>query len=1150
MTWHNWWQSNFADTEVAHPRRPGGVKDRRADAVIHDGCTVLEFQHSRISRHEVHARNADYALHSKRVLWVVDGTASVRATYLPVADAYLLHFDETWMYDSFQSASTRIESSRVVFLDCDVDDPVTGARQRLVFRFAPASVKHCMLDVKWRMPLDRFVELLKNSCEDARSVVLDERPEPVEPCDLFLCQRGAGSGKTYESIQLLTNDSRFSHKTTFLYLTKLHTAKSVIRDEFEDQVRDGKLDVVADSHSMQTRGKQYRIRFERALDGETITVIIGTIDSFMYALGDRHAANHGTGDYFERLRRSIQDGFKGYDRKDGTFSWNAMLNRKCLLIIDEAQDLKSSYIEAVAAIMRGACVDAYVIGDKMQSIWGGDNVFTQLSAPTINGEDGDACGGGPLPNVRLVSSGLTNVVRRFRDQALADFVNACVPFDKYGLPSISLPGDLVAAESPGVHLFNQIRIGSNTKEAVAASFVEDVLGKVDAEVENHGYLPHDFLFVFPIMKGNVVAARLESRLNEYWIRRMKDPEYKTLACRKSAYWRNQLSGAEEAFHQYAVLHRSEEDKPINLDESRHATRLLSIHASKGMGREVVFVLNMTDDVLMRFSNYTRDLVYESLLHVALTRCKRSMYVGVPDDTTDELHKRFTCGGTKEIDAIGALRFPSESVKIEDAVAFVSNQSDWCKRVDAEYYVPAGLHSRLPQDCPGGGAIVDWGHHVVRHHVMRYTVLYAAGIQTGCDVGHLNAVLHEFARARVETKGSRDYYKALYNISHAKKHDALWKSPIVPVLAFEGATKHSKYAQYCNALCAYVLHIQRKILDNGARPPVLCPIEMCVFVHAHRVLQHGKYTDVPIMEVYNVMHSMAMLGVQHECDYGCLCSTHLATGVRPGDANEEESDALAAMRSSVSNHHLATGRVTQLFARAVEYIRYTLKDTAPLKFNVDMNLTFVGNPHGGAFKLYDQSVAMIGSTSDNVVLFALQPSFSRMNRDEVFAKALFNTFIARNPPHDRESVQRRLAGKRVSVCVITFDNDAPVWLHLDGPRADGEENTEVVPWNDRVVRDCLADMMASRFHKSNESLWERFSECLSACPAGRIGPAFTRMAEILSDSDGKVPEYATRFFEDARIQSQKDGRCSVTGPKDIHYALGDCVRAWLIREDEW
>ena len=62
----------------------------------------------------------------------------------------------------------------------------------------------------------------------------------VIQCTLYYNQRGAGCGKTHDSIQLL-KDEKFKDKNIFIYLTKMHSAKEVIYTELVEQYKRKKL---------------------------------------------------------------------------------------------------------------------------------------------------------------------------------------------------------------------------------------------------------------------------------------------------------------------------------------------------------------------------------------------------------------------------------------------------------------------------------------------------------------------------------------------------------------------------------------------------------------------------------------------------------------------------------------------------------------------------------------------------------------------------------------------------------------------------------------------------------------------------------------------------------------------------------------------
>lgn len=85
-------------------------------------------------------------------------------------------------------------------------------------------------------------------------------------------------------------------------------------------------------------------------------------------------------DYFAGIVQSIKDGYTEID-KNGIIKYaqnKIKLNKKCSIIIDEAQDLNSTYIKAIFTIMSFTHIDTYIIGDKLQSIWGEHNIHTFL----------------------------------------------------------------------------------------------------------------------------------------------------------------------------------------------------------------------------------------------------------------------------------------------------------------------------------------------------------------------------------------------------------------------------------------------------------------------------------------------------------------------------------------------------------------------------------------------------------------------------------------------------------------------------------------------------------------------------------------------------------------------------------------------------
>ena len=110
---------------------------------------------------------------------------------------------------------------------------------------------------------------------------------------------------------------------------------------------------------------------------ELLTVIIGTIDSFMYSLSSKEIIGQN---YFYELVNSVRKGNMDISQK-GSINYakqSLLLNKNTIVIVDEAQDLQPYYAEAILTIMRETSIDVYVIGDKLQSISYQNNVMTHL----------------------------------------------------------------------------------------------------------------------------------------------------------------------------------------------------------------------------------------------------------------------------------------------------------------------------------------------------------------------------------------------------------------------------------------------------------------------------------------------------------------------------------------------------------------------------------------------------------------------------------------------------------------------------------------------------------------------------------------------------------------------------------------------------
>jgi hypothetical protein len=95
-----------------------------------------------------------------------------------------------------------------------------------------------------------------------------------------------------------------AHYNTFIFVTKQHSAKTIIKNELENQVENGRLNDIAEI-TIEDNNKKYIINYRNDKTGKDTRIIIATIDSLMSNIGNK---NHTYYDRFQGIIDSIIDG--------------------------------------------------------------------------------------------------------------------------------------------------------------------------------------------------------------------------------------------------------------------------------------------------------------------------------------------------------------------------------------------------------------------------------------------------------------------------------------------------------------------------------------------------------------------------------------------------------------------------------------------------------------------------------------------------------------------------------------------------------------------------------------------------------------------------------------------------------------------------
>jgi hypothetical protein len=1024
--WHRNWQNEF-DKKYQEIT----IGDRRADVCVND--IVLEIQHSQISADEIKSRGDNYKINKKKLVWVIDCNYAIEC-FDRINDRYLIKFKrDEWKYEHF------IGQENVCL---NINDKI--------FKVDPSKIKSNMIDVKQYKIRNDFVKSI-NENNDVWDI------DELSQCILYHNQRGAGCGKTYESIQLLNNDIRFKDKTSFIYLTKMHSAKEVIYNEMKEQHSRGKLsnleinmiNIADKDNEIGELGNQYKITYKNNETGKDCNIVIGTIDSFMLAINKKSL---NSSDYFTGIVNAIVDENNKLDIcKDGGIRYaqnNIKLNKHCLILIDEAQDLPVRYIDAIERIMSTTYVDTYIIGDKLQSIANDENIHTYLEHKNLPN----------YPSIDIIKNIGSNVVRRFHNIQFIDFVNNAIDFNRYNLPCVeSICCDVNCKykhenEIIPYKFFQIPKLKNNADEGDNDIIIDKIELFMNEEIEKYNYAPNNFMFIFPILTKNYQANMLESKLQDFWIKKFLDIDYQKNVLEKNNFWKNKLHDNE--YHKYVFLHKSEVGQSINLKESEHATRILSIHASKGNGCEVVFLLGISENNLMKFSKSksTKDkpnLIYDSLLHVALTRQKKSLYVGLEDNNDDinYIFKNYDIDKNENIKP--DLRDITTSNRYQKIIEYGINDDEFINIIKTNNY-----ESIIPKNDVNKN-IIDWGHHLIRYYVFLYN--FMINITNNETMGepdkHFRTIVGKLKNKQITSYQYGDYYRKLNMMN---KNNMDWKNNNeIPILCFE-SDDNSKYFKYKNLLKESMENIQQKIKisDRQNKLPILCSLETIMLYYMIGICDDTKYADVSIMDIYTLLYCYDQcsnsLESNHSDKYNCVCSDKFKNP-------NKDLTIYSEIRRSIVNHHEKTNKIATLYQN---YKKYLSQKYANQLFTYNVNKVIKFDCCCNNFKIYN-NFDFTAYSKDYIIIFNIVPQLNKLNFNSTIIEGFFNTYLTLNGKYDENENYKN---KKIITCIFTLDTDKPLFFEFDMNNISD------------VIKNIIKKYLFNEYTKYNEKIHDLYNYC--------------------------------------------------------------------------
>jgi hypothetical protein len=876
-------------------------------------------------------------------------------------------------------------------------------------------------------------ERFHSTCDECKSNQICRGP----PGKIYFNQRGAGCGKTYESIQLLAS-SQFQEKTTFIYLTKMRSATVVIYEELMLQIQRGKLGNSLNIVNDIAAKNQRRVTLD--IDGFRRNIIIGTIDSFTHAIRDTTREYFG-GNMFQQIVRDIGEGIMNkMINSDILYAQvKHKLTDEYLSIIDEGQDLEKEYLEAFFKVIDKTGIDTYIIGDKLQSISNENNLFTYI---------------GGIDDPRIIKDGskMINVVKRFHNPEFMRLVNRIVPFAKYGLPEITEICDGKCAYSHEVTEYPISPIEIEFEFPNIYDFDKDELDlhmqkiteRMRILVINCGYLPSNFCFIFPIVNTkNRLLTVLEPYIQNFWCDIFSSREtYSEILLKNmrnensNGYWTTKLQRQheDEAFYKYIYWHRSESNQPIDLNESKYSTRILSIHASKGTGCECVFFLGLSQQSLTCFTGgVPNTLVYDSLIHVGVTRQKLYLYVGIDKYETSskkDIYRRFKPLSEKESDAepdITTIRNVVELSTIGADILLDKTHDESNKyepiitREDILDLIDGDKYLRLPElnQRSSKKESIDWGHHAIRASVLcanTHKYLSKKIDQTGQQLFAMHRTLTN--NTKLEYVNYSNYSRMRYELNNTIRNNIKNKKQnglIVPILAFNVGKAKSDYSAFRSAIQSFCESVISKLRFRNL---CFCPIESIVYCHLMSMIQHPYDISVGIMDIYTILYYYRDFYTKVEFDqelhtktYGCECHSHFSTYPKCSLAPNTQ------IKNAVVNHYLSVERIDNIMKAYDETVK-TIANNQHIDYKIDHKTT-IGDD------IYLRNVSSWTGYSpekDFIVFTVTCPQLTAMNIIDIIVK-LFLTHCIRVIEHEDNPLPT------IIFAIIHLDSETPLFINF-------------------------------------------------------------------------------------------------------------------------
>ena len=227
---------------------------------------------------------------------------------------------------------------------------------------------------------------------------------------------------------------------------------------------------------------------------------------------------------------------------------------------------------------------------------------------------------------------------------------------------------------------------------------------------------------------------------------------------------------------------------------------MSIRSSKGDGRNVVFILSLTEKSLKLLSNKEKGLVYYSYIHVALTRAKRQIYFDLTKNK-DDIHKMFIKCGYDEC-------FPLITKNIRlNKIQDIIDKNNIIKLLESNKISYENIieDNKICLNNQKKTEGVDWGYHCIKYLTYYYNIIIniinKKDGNSANEKSHLFIVLNIISSKKIVSYSVYDFWEYLDKVNQLE-HIPLCK-----------ISDKNYYIKYHDIIYNAILQVQEKIKIN-------------------------------------------------------------------------------------------------------------------------------------------------------------------------------------------------------------------------------------------------------------------------------------------------------------------------------------------------